>query len=194
MIVRQSSTGSAARAPVTPARPTPATTAAPTAANPSTTQPTQSTNQSAVAPGADANALARALAAMQAAQANNQPRYHLNDVLDAERVLACLDQSDIDQLMSELPENDRDVGSHLRSAQFLQTVQRLNNLLYGQNYGSLMSSLGLPVDGFGVEGLVQALQQRASQQSTNQSNSQSAQPPATPNQPTHPHNKEPERK
>jgi hypothetical protein len=41
-------------------------------------------------------------------------------------------------------------------------VGRMNGVLNGENYGSLMSSLGLEMGngGFGVEGLVQAIERQ----------------------------------
>ena len=54
------------------------------------------------------------------------------------------------------------VSRHMRSAQFQQTVGRMQSLLHSENYGSLLGSLGLDTaaGGFGVEGLVAAIERQ----------------------------------
>jgi len=90
----------------------------------------------------------------------NQPS--LNDVLDAERVIAQLDDTSLQQLLPFLPEGQRtveDLRSQLRSPQVQQTISRLSSILNSSQYGHVMASLGLPqASGFGVSGFIDTIQ------------------------------------
>jgi len=96
----------------------------------------------------------------------NQPS--LNDVLDAERVLAQLDDTSLHQLLPFLPEGQRtveDLRSQLRSPQVQQTISRLSSILNSSQYGHVMASLGLPqASGFGVSGFIDTIQNEQKKQ------------------------------
>ena len=74
------------------------------------------------------------------------------------------------------------LSRHMRSAQFQQTAGRMQSLLYSENYGSLLSSLGLDTaaGGFGVDGLVAAIERQVrvdrDRQTAAQQSSQQQQP------------------
>ena len=151
---------------------TPAASSAPSAAS-------ASTSGSPAAP-LDTAALARTLAGLaaqftrnggQSAAGNREPQlppHSLTDILQPDRVLPVLADDDYKQLAALLPteaESDADplsarLARHMRSAQFAQTAGRMQSLLHSENYGSLLSSLGLDMSagGFGVEGLMAAVE------------------------------------
>ena len=136
--------------------------------------------------------LAGVVAQMSRSGAGREPQlppHSLLDVLQPDRVLPLLDEDQLRQLVALLPSDSSTVATpatatatataaaatatgtaaaaaslslHLRSAQFSQTAGRMQSLLYSENYGSLLSSLGLDTSagGFGVEGLVAAIERR----------------------------------
>ena len=78
------------------------------------------------------------------------------------------------------------LSRHLHGDQFPQTPERMQSLLYSENYGSLLSSLGLDTSagGFGVEGLVAAIERQVRLDREKQTATSGAvpqqQPPAQP--------------
>ena len=131
----------------------------------STSTANPSTSASTPAPTFDAAALARSLnqiASQYRMREPALPSHSLSDILHADRILPLLTEQDRERLAPLLPGGGRDVAVDMRSAQFAQTVGRMNGVLNGENYGSLLSSLGLEMGngGFGVEGLVQAIERQ----------------------------------
>ena len=133
------------------------------------------------------------------------PPHSLLDVLQSDRLLPLLSDDDRRELVRLLPGENEPSGStasatpsttdsaislsaslsrHLRSAQFAQTAGRMQSLLYSENYGSLLSSLGLDTSagGFGVEGLVAAIERkvRLDREKQAATNKQQQQPPPQP--------------
>lgn len=98
----------------------------------------------------------------------------LADVLDADRVVAQLDDSMIESLSQHLPAGQRtraDLIASLRSPQMQQTVQRMGQMLNSEHFGLVMTSLGLPITGdLGVTAFIDAIQR----QSDNERKSSSA--------------------
>ena len=141
-------------------------------------------SSSSAAPAFDAATLARSLNDL-ASQYRQQrepalPAHSLTDILSVDRVLPVLNDADVLRLSAFLPggaNTAADLSTHMRSAQFAQTVQRMNGVCNGENYGSLLSSLGLEIGngGFGVEGLVAAIERQVQRE-------KNAAPP-TPTQP-----------
>lgn len=89
----------------------------------------------------------------------------LGDVLDAERVVAQLDDSMIENLVQHLPAGQRtraDLIASLRSPQMQQTVQRMGQMLNSEHFGLVMTSLALPITGdLGVSAFVDAIQRQS---------------------------------
>jgi hypothetical protein len=94
------------------------------------------------------------------------PAHSLLDILAADRVLPLLSPADIASLLPHLPsvgteQSAEGIAQHMRSAQFAQVLGRMDSVLRGEAYGGLIGSLGLSIGsgdgGFGVEGLIDAI-------------------------------------
>jgi len=111
------------------------------------------------------------------AQSQLMNTHSLSEILDPDRVQGALDEKSISSLLPLLPEGQRhasDLMSHLRSAQFHQTVNRINSLLNSNQYGQLMASFALNPAGenIGVQGLIDAVQKEVKKEEEKKAKSQ----------------------
>jgi hypothetical protein len=136
--------------------------AAPTApapvAAPSTLTP--ATPAAGAGPTAPAG-LAAALTKMAEQYQTQSQGMELSGILEADRVMPALSESDIAALLEHLPEGQRTphgLQTSLRSPQLRQTLQRLSGILNSEQYAALMASLGLPTGAPGVSAFVDAVE------------------------------------
>ena len=135
----------------------------------------------------DSNSIARSLndLAQQLRQQREPqlPAHSLLDILNAERVLPLLSPADIAALLPHLPtagteQSATGIAQHMRSAQFAQVLGRMDSVLRGEGYGGLIGSLGLDVGsgdgGFGVEGLIDAINRLVRKERQDRDNSSPA--------------------